>query len=396
MKSEERRLARAIQSAGRWIVQSGIQIRDPRLPTWGAFNAWYDMDSKRHRYVYPEITGYGILTLLYLDDRRHDLRLLELARIAGDWAIQRAIHPCGGVRPRDFYEQSERDALFLADREVIVTFDSGIMIFALADLYEKTKSSSYLNASRQVADFVVDCAQKKDGLLYACYDPQKLHWLDDPAKWSTQSGPYHAKLSMGLLRLHQLTNETKYRLATERLCEACLKLQLPNGRFVTYRREKATHLHPHLYAAEGMLYAGKALGDERLTRSASKAAQWALDQQVADGGIPCVVGFGRSGAVNQNQRSDTLAQALRLALLCHARGELPARSLKKLPALMRRLLSFQNTRGPQAGGFLYGQEMNGVQRNHLNFWATAFALQALVLYDEVIQRRRPPAPLRFV
>ena len=55
----------AILSAKDWLVNSGIQ--NTKGDEIGGFNAWYDLGANEYSYVYSEITGYGITTLLFLN-----------------------------------------------------------------------------------------------------------------------------------------------------------------------------------------------------------------------------------------------------------------------------------------------------------------------------------------
>lgn len=386
MITQARRRA-AAAAAARWITDSGVQVADRRSRVFGAFNAWYDVEEGRFQYVYPEITGYGMTALLYLNALAPEERLVEKARKAGDWTMRRAMHPCGGIRPRDHYDRRERALLFSFERHLVVTFDSGMVLFGLCDLYQATGRPGYLSAARRVGDFLALRARRKDGSFYACYNPSTGRWIDKTDKWSTQSGSYHAKCAMGLLRLARLTGERRYRDAAVGVCEWSLAQQRPNGRFVSWRAEQATHMHPHLYSAEGLLFAGLELQRPDFVTAAARAVGWSLAEQEKDGGLPCAIG--ERGLRNPHQRSDTLAQCLRLGALLRGRGLAPASWERPLARLEAKLLGYQRRGGPHAGGFAYGEEMNGERREHLNFWGTSFALQALRMRADAIDGKVP-------
>ncbi|OGR88253.1 MAG: hypothetical protein A3J74_01485 [Elusimicrobia bacterium RIFCSPHIGHO2_02_FULL_57_9] len=373
----------ALSAVTRWVDRCGVQVRRGALA--GAFNAWYDLEARRFAYVYPEITGYGITTLLYLDSLTSRHRRLARARQAGDWVLDRALHPDGGIRPRDYFERQERSPLFAFERHLSVSFDSGMVLFGLTNLFAATRDVRYRRGALKVGSFLTDQVQKKDGWFHACLVPVWRGWEERLDKWSAQSGPFHAKLAMGLIQLSRVTGEARFARAGAKACERSLKAQRPNGRFVCYRADGSTHMHPHMYAAEGLLWAGLELGRAAFVRSAARAAAWALSVQEPDGGMPCRAGE-RPGQFNRNQRSDILAQVLRLATVCQALGALPRAAAGAMDRLERRLLSFQNVVGPQAGGFRYGAEMNGESRNHVNFWCSAFALQALAMRREATGR----------
>ena len=49
-----------------WLVKSGIQNNNKnKLSHYGAFNAWYDIKSKKNSYMYSEITGYLITSMVF-------------------------------------------------------------------------------------------------------------------------------------------------------------------------------------------------------------------------------------------------------------------------------------------------------------------------------------------
>lgn len=379
-------LNEAATSASDWVLNSRIQSLDQQPDCHGAFYAWVDEDAAEENFIYPEITGYGITALLYIDSLQNKKKLMQRACLAGDWVLNYGLHrDFGGVPPRNQF----------SPHKILVTFDTGMVLCGLSHLFQRSKKPAYLKGARRMADFLIDHGQKGNGLFDACFDLVTQQWVDTPEKWSTQSGSYHAKLSLGFLQLYHLTGSEKYRTATERICDASLKLQLPTGRFVTYRNDEgagpnagATHMHPHLYSAEGLLVAGMILDRPEYIDSAARAVQWSLEQQLSDGGVPCFVNS--AGDCNVNQRSDTLAQVLRMGALCHGVGGLPVSCLSSLARLKLKLLSYQNRIPNQPGkengmgGFYYGKEINGIRRNHVNFWCTVFALQGLVAYRNMV------------
>ena len=57
---------RNINLALKWLVKSGIQNNNKNnLSEYGAFNAWYDTKTKKYSYLYSEITGYLITSMVF-------------------------------------------------------------------------------------------------------------------------------------------------------------------------------------------------------------------------------------------------------------------------------------------------------------------------------------------
>ncbi|MFH1420618.1 MAG: DapH/DapD/GlmU-related protein [Candidatus Aenigmatarchaeota archaeon] len=364
-----------IKSSKNWLLFSGIQNITADTRTDGGFNSWYDADTGTYPYIYSEITGYGITTLLYLYNKNKEEILLEHAKMAADWLINVAVHATGGVKTRFYYKYANNSAdeqnFYSFDSEIIYSFDNGMVMYALTNLYKLTGIDAYLEHAKKIANFLLGM-QKSDGLFYATYNAKTGELGDTQDKWSTQSGSYHAKVAMGLIDLYEVCGDERYLNSAIKICNAALLLQKPEGRFISFSDSGATHMHPHSYSAEGLLYAGIKLGNNEYLEAARRATEWALAMQLETGGVPCIV----ADEVNKNERSDTLAQTLRLAALLLSSGLINHKT--KIDELRKRLLGFQH----RNGGFIYGSDETGKKMNHTNSWCTMFALQALDLYNK--------------
>ncbi|MFC1808427.1 hypothetical protein ACFL0T_08720 [Candidatus Omnitrophota bacterium] len=352
----------SVQAVFDWIKESGIQSKS------GGFYAWHDLNEKKYSYIYPEITGYGITTLLYLYSISRDKILLKNAKRAGTWIIKKALHPCGGVRTRLFENDKEANELYSFSGEKIFSFDTGMVLYGMVNLYKITNDKNFLKASERMAQFLVGKMQTGDGSLHAIYDSKKHLYLNSYDKWSTQPGGFHAKAAMGLCDLFHITLKQEYKDAAIRLCEFALTTQGPSGRFITCKQTKTTNLHPHCYTAEGLVYTGSAFGIDVFIKSAQSATKWAF-KNISSEGIdelydPSIDSF------NGFQRCDVIAQLLRLGIIFSLQD--------KIDFLSKLLKSYQYfwREKKQNGGFLYSK--TGAD---INSWCSMFALQAMVLAD---------------
>lgn len=375
--------SRNSELAKEWIVSSGIQNASGNDA--GGFNSWYDITAGDYPYVYSEITGYGITTLLFLQDCfRADF--LERAESAGEWIMGEAAHPSGGVKTRRYRVLLKEHEKYSFDSEIIYTFDCGMVLYGMVNLYKVSKKEKYLDFSKKLADFLLRDTLRGDGLFYASYNPSTGEKEDSDAKWSSQSGSYHAKLALGLIDLFEVTDNAAYRDAALRLSEGALKFQDKSGRFVTSRKDNSTHLHPHSYSAEGLLYAGLFFNRKDFIRSAADAVKWALDGQMPGGEIPK---FFDGGKFVPYARTDIMAQTLRLATVVSGLGLLGGDYNVRTARLREKLLEFQYSGSDrQKGGFYYGFTLKGEKPAHLNSWCSMFALQALIMSE------RQARPLR--
>ncbi|MGD2279011.1 MAG: glycoside hydrolase family 76 protein [Candidatus Omnitrophota bacterium] len=370
---------REIESAKGWILYSGIQNSEELNA--GGFNSWFDMDGDSYPYLYSEITGYGITTLLYLGRRFGDEECLERAVSAAEWLMSSAAHSCGGVKTRRYNDRMAESDLYSFESEVIYAFDNGMVLYGMANLYKQTKESKYLEFAVGIADFLIGEMITPEGLFFASLNAKTGDREDSPRKWSSQSGSYHAKIALGLVDLFDITKNERYKNAVLKLCRRCMDFQDGPGRFVTSRADNSTHLHPHSYSAEGLLYAGIYFGEDEFIESAHRAVKWALDNQCPDGGVPKK--FNGEKFIPY-YRSDVLAQVLRLGVVLSDIGKLGEKYLPRLEMLRDKLLAYQfSGKGRQAGGFYYGTALDGLARDHINSWCTMFAAQALVMYDDL-------------
>jgi len=369
--------------ANMWLLKSGIQ--NAGGPGKGGFNSWFDLARKDYSYIYSEITGYGITSLLYLSRYFGEEFYLDKAVSAYEWLATSALDDSGGVRTRDYYHDMENSGRYSFDSGNIYAFDNGMVLYGVVNLYKRTGDSRHLAFARTLADFLVKNMVKDDGSFYAVYNSLTGEKTDKPGKWSTQTGSYHAKLALGFGDLFGVTGDLQYERVVKDLLRHSLRYQEASGRFVTDRADNSTHLHPHLYSAEGLLYAGISSGEKDFVSSAAKAVKWALDSAREDGGVPKKFD-GKD--FSPFYRSDILAQALRLGSWLYGLDMLGEEYAPALKKLRRKLVSFQyRGSGSQDGGFYYGYGLDGAKKEHLNSWCTMFAVQALMMYDENVVKR---------
>ncbi|MDP2923637.1 MAG: glycoside hydrolase family 76 protein [Candidatus Omnitrophota bacterium] len=355
----------AIDLAAKWIIDSGIQSSS------GGFYAWYDLEVKKHSFFYSEITGYAITTLLFLHKIFNNNIFIEKAKKASSWIEQYALHPCGGLRTRLYDNDKSSDSMYSFTGENIFSFDTAMVLYGIASLFQLTGEKKYLDISLRIAKFLITKMQDRDGALFPIYNPKKDNYPEPKDKWSSQRAGFHTKASLGLLSLFEITKDKLYRDSAIKLCEYALSTQEPCGRFITDAINKTTHIHPHCYTIEGLLFAARALNNSKFFEAAEKAIQWTF-KYVSSSGINELY-EPHNNSFNNFQRSDIVAQVLRLGLIFSVSEK------EKLEFLRSTLLSYQdNSKEPQQqGGFFYSKG-----QFHLNSWCAMFSLQALALYED--------------
>lgn len=348
-------------SVADWMTQSGIQAEN------GGVYAWFDMQSGKYSYLYSEITGYAITAFLYMHKLYGSGEYLERAEKAARWITEHALSKCGGVLTRQFVNEHVVDESTSFTNGNIYSFDTGMVLYGFAELYKATGKEAYLKHARTMADFLVDTMQNEDGSFAAIYNEETGIAPNSTKKWSTQQGSFHAKIAIGLTSLFEITKDEKYKTAAITVCRFALTRQDSSGRFITDDATRTTNLHPHCYSIEGLSYTGATFGIDEFSEAAEKATYWMLSR-ANEGGINEVYDPARD-SFSDFQRSDIVAQVLRAGLL-FVRDE-------NLDDLVRVLLAYrcdQDGDG-EKDGFFYSRN-----DEHVNFWCTMFAFQALALY----------------
>jgi UDP-N-acetylglucosamine 2-epimerase (non-hydrolysing) len=391
---------KSIKEASEWLTASGIQKED------GSFHAFYNPKRKRYIYVYPESTGYGITTLLYLNRLGPGQLFVDNAKKAGDWLIHQVLQNIkakGKIKGKGAWTRKfldKEDAEVYSHNSDIFSFDNGIILNALVNLYHETQQPKYLRNAKEIARLLL--YMQSGGLFNALCDPQSGSLSNDiRGYWATVRGHQHVKLALGFLNLYGVLKDSEIKedkeLASQcknvaiQVCRRALEDQKKDGRFISF--EKKTDAHPHLYAAEGLLFAGLFLKKEgesnyskKFITGAIKAIKWLLDYQLHGGRF----GFYDGKEFKRYERTDVLAQSLRLGLLAVHNKLLDRSYLKDLEILAYHLQSIyqdQTKESKQHGGFhfQYGSEPGDVREEDVNSWCTMFAIQALHMLQQVKQ-----------
>ncbi|MBI3447361.1 MAG: terpene cyclase/mutase family protein [Acidobacteria bacterium] len=350
----------AIDRAIAWHSTAPIRVVDPQSPSRGAFRHGYDAGHRRPLGVYTEITGYGVSLFVFLNRAREDRRFLDVAEEAGDFLLR--IQGGDGSFP-----DSEDPANFALPRRHF-SFDTAACVVGLARLARSTGHRRHAEAAARAGPWLLRM-QRPDGSFCAMTDNERR--LEDPGGFFGDGSCIHAKNAIALLQLHALTGEDRYREAASRCCDHTISLQDGDGAFFCTARRDEVFTHAHAYACEGLIYAGRALGESLYVAAAERGARWLQAAQRRAGGWPAQA---KLKAPSRGRVLDTLvrplpadaaAQAVRLfALLGSEFEEARRRGLRFLAGFQAR-----------AGGFAYRRTRLGYS-SMLYTWPTQFAIQA--------------------
>ncbi len=362
MKTIELTLEDRIELAKRWFLNSGIQSED------GGFYAWQDMENKSHSYLYSEITGYAITILCFLYKVTKENIFLEKAWNAAQWILHDALDKKGAVLTRNYVKDPVEHYSF--ERGNVYSFDCAMVAFGMLKLYGLTGNEKYLTCAESIINFLNNKMLKPSGIYYPIFDLKDNKSMEDPVKWSTQSGSFHSKLALCLCELAALKRDNSYNNIARKLVESSVNLFFKDNRFITNVSDDSSHFHPYSYTLEGMIYYSDKTRDGSYKGIIERAFGKIVSLQDADGGFPTRVS-GSSDRDVPYQRSDIQAQILRLSYF--------VRSGLDRDKLIEKVSSFQNINDDYKGGFLFGVDHDGTVKRHSNAWCSMFALQALYL-----------------
>ena len=71
-----------------WLMTSGLFVSDTDDKNCGGVYSFYDEKSDEFSFLYPEITGYFISTMKFLNSYHDDKKYSQYAKLSSDWLIE--------------------------------------------------------------------------------------------------------------------------------------------------------------------------------------------------------------------------------------------------------------------------------------------------------------------
>ena len=334
-------LSPQLSRAGEWFVSSGIQESN------GGVARYFRMDLGRNHDVSTEITGYAVSAFLYLHAVTSDARYRDRAHTAAAFLAFTAWDRELRVMP--FEIDPARFTYF---------FDSGIVVRGLLAAWRAFRTDDFLQIAAAIGE-----SMARDFAVAGEFHPMlslpgREPLARDPLRWSRSPGCYQLKSAMAWDDLAEATGDLSFRKLYEDMLESSLRTY---GSFLPGHPDRTKvmdRLHAFCYFLEGLL-----------PRAAEPRCATALCN-----GVRSVAVYLRAIAP-EFERSDVYAQLLRIRLHAAAAGAVPLdRDAAEWEAAQ--LARFQ----AENGGFYFGR-MDGEWLPYLNPVSTAFALQALELWE---------------
>ena len=261
-----------------------------RIWTGEAYAHCYSMRGKTTNY--PEATAYAISLSCLLYKEKKEKKFLDRAESCAKYMM--SISKKGGV-------PNLRDNL-------LYTFDTGIFISGLFDLYALTRNIEYLSQ-----------AKKSLNWLYSLWDGESFCAVSKIAKeteWYLCQSVHLTKLAIPLLKASRYLGEDEHKQTAFKLLENAKQLQTAEGAFRTHNNSDVIMTHPHCYATEAFLFAYYATRRYDLLEITRKSSNWLCKIQNADGSFYRRYDLDKTSSSCCNKEktktSDATAQATRI------------------------------------------------------------------------------------
>jgi len=352
----------------RWLLSSDIRIKNGHNK--GALYGWKNLNPPSFPFIYSEITGYAVTCFSWIASEFGNKKALGAAEEATGWILRNLNSNLLFARP-----PAEKDQLNNLSR-LFYSFDNSMILIGIVSLYKLTKKKSLLALAETIARALIEHffdGEKLVPRLDNSFNPIKPIGEDGVVKWSTTSGAYHCKLSLGLLELTRITGNKKYAHISDSLCSYAIEQQKSDGQFITNPGSDVAYLHPHLYACEGLIYSGIKESNDIHYNAGLCGIKWAMKHISSGKG-----GTFRDTGKQSVEQSDCTAQLLRLLITCQSKLENSinnARLEDIIEKLHLRLLDFYIEFGEGKGAMKYH-----LAKDTACSWCTMFSLQALNLW----------------
>ena len=240
----------------KWFLES--ELYDKELE---AYRIFYSKRKKGP--VYPEITAYAINLACILHKESGDIEFIHRAKSCAEYLLKLS-----------------KDGLTGHSDNIKYSFDTGIFISALFDLYEVTKIGKYIEEAYIRLEWL---SSYFDGEKFPAIigNGVNKNWHNE--SWDKISSVHLAKLAIPFLKGFQELKHEKYKSIVLSLLNWAMKLQNDEGRFRINQHNDNTSLHPHCYAVEGFLFASQCINEGIYWKVAKKASDWLHSVQNKNG-----------------------------------------------------------------------------------------------------------------
>ena len=353
-----------------WLTKSGLFISDFDDSNCGGVHSFYDEKINDYGFLYPEITGYFISTLRFLDQNHHKDLFLKYAKYSSDWLIK--IYKKYGSIIQGVDSSSKNTLSY--------SFDSAICAKGLLDYFEISRDKKYLDYATQILTDLKNDAISSDGSVKPFKDVSTNKYLESNEVWYKQEGCLHIKTSMAFFHLYSISKNNDFLEISTKICDKISNYQNSDGSIRLHENSDVINLHTLSYSLEGLLYGFHVTQNEEYLKKCKKAIDWCTNQIQEDGSISLWF-----NSKYNSKAAYPIAQLIRIMILLDRKNNITENKLY-LDNLFKFLISLQanNINSKINGGFyeeFYKSLFGWKKRLRINSWTSMFALQAISWYQ---------------
>ena len=358
-------MSQSFEDVKNWLFNSDLVINDENNKNCGAVHSYFDESQNKFGFLYPEITGYFLSTLRFLNSIEKNDIYIDYGKKSANWLLS-LYDKYGGII-QGIYN--------LEPKLLSYSFDTAICAKGLLDYYLFSDDKKFLNFAKKLITETIDQSIESDGTIKPYKNLINNNFEENKNVWYMQYGCLHIKTAIPLLQLYSITKDETLLKKSNLICKSIIKFQNSDGNIFLHPGNKITNLHTFCYALEGLLYAYYVTKNKDYLENCINSIHWALKHISDDGSIELWF--------NSKYRSKAaypIAQLIRLILLIEKISKNEFKNYKN--RLLSFLINFQssNKNINSKGGFYeeyYKSLFSWKKRKKINSWTSMFALQAL-------------------
>ena len=359
-----------------WLMTSGLFVSDTDDKNCGGVYSFYDEKSDEFSFLYPEITGYFISTMKFLNSYHDDKKYSQYAKLSSDWLIE-IFEKYGSIVQGIKFDKPISNLSY--------SFDLSICAKGLLDYYEISNNKYYLDYARKILKSLSDEFLESDGSLMPYKDVKTDLVNQSNEMWYKQKGCLHIKVAIPFFQISQYSHEDEFLQTGTTICNKIYDFQNLDGSIRLHEKSNIINLHTMCYALEGLVYAYYVTKNENYLKNIQKAIDWCINQISDDGSI----NLWHNSKYN-SKSAYPIAQLIRILILVD-KIQSNMKFKSHTTRLYNFLISLQGTSNSQKinGGFyeeFYKSIFGWKKRLRINSWTSMFALQAIYWnqnYDKI-------------